>query len=116
MVLILFRSRLTGAAGADYDEMNAALRRRAEGFPGFVDLKSFTADDGERLTIVRWRDHDTLRAWREDPDHRAAQQLGRERWYEYYEIEVADLVRQQRFDRPETATGPASDRADTARA
>jgi heme-degrading monooxygenase HmoA len=113
MVLILFRSRLTEAAGADYAEMNAAMRRQAERFPGFVDLKSFTADDGERLTIVRWRDHDTLRAWREDPDHRAAQQLGRERWYEYYEIEVADLVRRRRFDRPEATAGPTN-RTDTA--
>jgi heme-degrading monooxygenase HmoA len=100
MIVILFRSRLTEAAGDDYramDEEIFALARRADGFEA---VKSFRADDGERLTIVWWRDAESLARWRNDPRHRVAQQTGRARWYESYDMEVAEVVRESRFRRP----------------
>ena len=51
------------------------------------------------LTVVHWRDAATLRAWRELPRHREAQRRGRERWYEQYKIETAEVVREGRFER-----------------
>ena len=99
MIVILFRSRLTAAAGADYSEMDARLEARARTADGFVDVKAYTAQDGERLTIVRWRDLESLRRWREDPQHRVAQEAGRQRWYEFYTTEVAEVLRESRFAR-----------------
>ena len=99
MIVVLFRSRLTGAAGEDYRATDAHLAERARTTPGFVDAKAYTAEDGERLTIVRWRDLETLKKWREDPEHRAAQAAGRARWYEHYELEVAEVVRESHFAR-----------------
>jgi heme-degrading monooxygenase HmoA len=103
MIVILFRSRLTNQAGEDYSAMDARMLERAQAAPGFVDVKSYTAADGERLTIVRWRDRDSLRLWREDPAHRVAQQTGRRLWYEWYDMEVAEVIRGSRFDRTEIA-------------
>lgn len=103
MIVVLFRSRLTGAAGEDYRAMDAHLAERARHAPGFVDVKAYTPEDGERLTIVRWRDPETLRQRREDPEHRVAQATGRARWYEYYELEVAEVVRESHFARPAAA-------------
>jgi len=100
MIVVLFRSRLTEAAGEDYRAMDAHLAERARNAPGFVDVKAYTAEDGERLTVVRWRDLETLRQWREDPEHRVAQARGRARWYQYYELEVAETVRESHFARP----------------
>ena len=45
--------------------------------PGFVDFKSFVADDGERVSIVTFASVETHRAWRDHPEHRAAQHMGR---------------------------------------
>ncbi|HEY1250101.1 MAG TPA: antibiotic biosynthesis monooxygenase [Thermoanaerobaculia bacterium] len=111
MILILFRSRLTPAAGDDYVAMNERMQELAEKADGFVDVKAYTAADGERLTIVRWRDLESLRRWREDPRHRAAQEMGRERWYEYYVSEVAEVVRESRFARPAVAAEGAAEAA-----
>lgn len=97
MLVILFRSRLTAAAGEDYEAMNARMEELARAAPGFVDVKGYTAEDGERLTVVRWKDAESLRQWREDPRHRTAQETGRRLWYEYYEMEVAEVVRETRF-------------------
>ncbi len=84
MIVILFRSRLTPEAGADYAAMQDRMDELARAAPGFVDVKAYTAEDGERLTVVRWKDLDTLRQWREDPRHQAAQEMGRKLWYEVY--------------------------------
>jgi len=93
MMIVLFRSQLTEAAGDDYAATAAAMVARARTMPGFVDFKHFQADDGERLAVIRWESEETLRAWAEDPEHRAAQRLGRERWYRYFRIDVAAVVR-----------------------
>ena len=67
--------------------------------PGFVDVKSFKAEDGERLTLVWWKDKESLRQWRELPRHRVAQATGRQKWYEYYKMEVATVERTSEFER-----------------
>ncbi len=88
MLVILFRSRLRAEAGADYQAMDQELEALARKSRGFIDVKSFRAEDGERLTVVWWEDRDSLREWRELQLHRQAQSMGRMKWYEYYKIEV----------------------------
>ena len=99
MLVILFRSRLTAQAGDDYARMADAMFEHAKTFPGFVDVKSFTAEDGERLTVVWWQDEETLKGWATDAKHRVAQHTGRDRWYEYYKMDVAQIVRVSNFTR-----------------
>ena len=105
MLVILFRSRLTEAAGADYVAMDQELEAVAREAPGFVDVKAYVAEDGERLTVVRWRDAESLRAWREQARHREAQRMGRASWYREYHIEVAEVVREADFARGATSAG-----------
>jgi heme-degrading monooxygenase HmoA len=99
MVVILFRSRLTAEAGEDYHSMAAEMLATAREMPGFIEYKMFRADDGERISVIWWQDQETLAAWRNHPRHRIAQKAGRERWYEYYNIEVAEVVRGGLFER-----------------
>ena len=100
MMLIAFRSKLTAAAADGYPEMADAMEKHARAFPGFVDVKAFTAADGERLTLVWWENEQTLAAWSKDAQHVVAKQMGRKTWYEYYKIDVATVVRSSNFTRP----------------
>ena len=99
MMLIAFRSKLMADAGDDYGAMAAAMEQHARQFAGFVDVKAFKAADGERLTLVWWQDEATLDAWSNDLKHGAAKSLGRAKWYEYYKIDVAKIVRTSNFER-----------------
>lgn len=99
MYLILFRSRLTSEAGPDYQDAATEMLAYAKQHPGYVDFRQYTADDGERLTVVRWKDAETLQSWREDPRHVAAKKRGRELWYETYDIDIAELKESKHFDR-----------------
>ena len=63
MVIVLFRLRLTPETGDDYSVMAAETDRLARSSPGYVDVKSFKAEDGERLPVVWWQDEKTLKGW-----------------------------------------------------
>lgn len=99
MVVVVFRSRLSAEAGDDYSEMAEEMLATAKEMPGFVEFKSFKSDDGERVSLVYWQDHETMAAWRSHPRHRIAQGNGRSKWYAYFRLEVADIVRETKFER-----------------
>jgi len=100
MLVVLFRSKLVEAPDG-YAEMAQEMLDLARTMPGFIDVKSFKADDGERLTLVWWEDEETLRGWRTNARHLVAQKTGRERWYAYYKLEVAEVKRAKDFVRPQ---------------
>jgi len=99
MLVVLFRSKLVDTPDG-YAEMAQEMLDLAKTMPGFVGVKAFKADDGERLTLVWWQDEETLRQWRTNARHLVAQKTGRERWYEYYTLEVAEVKRTKEFARP----------------
>jgi len=98
-LIILFRSKLTDQAREDYHAMNAELEILVRQNTGFIDVKSYTAADGERLTVVWWRDEESLAEWRNLMRHREAQNTGRQKWYEYYNVDVATITRSRSFVR-----------------
>jgi heme-degrading monooxygenase HmoA len=99
MIIVLFRSMMTEQAGEDYKAMAEEMLERARTMPGFVDFKTFRAEDGERLSVIHWESQETLRAWSADLRHVVAQRLGREKWYRYFHLEVAEVSRSYGFDR-----------------
>ena len=99
MVVVVFRSRLSAEAGDDYSEVAAEMLATAQEMPGFVEFKSFKSEDGERVSLVYWQDHETMAAWRHHPRHRIAQASGRAKWYAEFRVEVADIVREAKFER-----------------
>jgi len=99
MEVILFRSKLTAEAGEDYVSTDQKLEEMVKSNPGFIAAKGYTAADGERLTVVWFRDSESVKQWRNVPEHRAAQATGREKWYEFYKMDVATVTRTITFDR-----------------
>jgi heme-degrading monooxygenase HmoA len=103
-IVTVFRSRLRPDAGEEYGELAPRMEARARAMPGFLDFKTFVADDGERVSIVvfdSWAHHE---AWRTDEEHRRAQRRGRSALYESYTIQVAAELRVRHF--PEAFTDP----------
>ncbi len=98
MVISVFRSRLRPENEADFLALADRMMAIAESMPGFLSYKVFTAPDGERCSIVEFASHEQLLAWRNRPEHRAAQQEGRDRYYASYSLQVAEPVRESRFE------------------
>jgi septum formation protein len=98
-VITVFRSRLRQEAEEEYEPMAAHMDELARRMPGFIDIKSFAAEDGERVSIVTFASLESQKAWREQVEHRKAQRLGRERFYSEYRIQVSQQLSERSFQR-----------------
>lgn len=97
MTVTLFWSHLRDDAQPDYGEWATRMEKLARAMPGFVSFKTFRAEDGERLSVIAFENEEALRAWREHPEHREAQRLGRERFYADYRIQTCSVTRERSF-------------------
>ncbi len=97
-VVTVFRSRLLADAEANgYGELAAHMEDRARAMTGFVDFKTFAAADGERLSVIVFDTIAHQHAWRDDSEHRAAQQRGRDTFYCEYSISVCQELGRRNF-------------------
>ena len=87
-VITVFRSQRRPEGESAYHELADEMQRAARAMPGFVDFKTFAADDGERVSLVTFVDRVSHDAWRDDPRHRLAQQRGRNEFYVDYSVQV----------------------------
>ncbi|MEI7544288.1 MAG: antibiotic biosynthesis monooxygenase [Mycobacteriaceae bacterium] len=97
-ILTVFRSRLRSDAEAlGYHEVADEMERQARAMPGFLEFKTFTADDGERVSLAMFDSIDNHHRWRDHPAHQTAQQRGRADFYTEYRITVGQVVREISF-------------------
>ena len=96
-MITVFRSRIRRENVEEYENATARMDALARSMPGYVSHKGFTAEEGERVTIVEFESEETHRAWATHPEHREAQRLGRERFYAEFRIQVCMALRENAF-------------------
>ncbi len=99
MIVVVFRSRLSPDSDEDYEATAARMDTLAATMPGYIAHKAFTAEDGERLTLVEFESEEAIAVWRSHPEHVAAQHKGRSKFYSEFRLTVCDVLREQRFER-----------------
>lgn len=90
-ILTVFRSRLRPGVDSQYETLAAEISAIAKTMPGFLEEKSFTARDGERVTIVLFGNAESHLAWRDHPRHREAQVIGKTSLYMEYRVYSAEV-------------------------
>jgi heme-degrading monooxygenase HmoA len=91
-VITIFRSRRRPERLEAYLELMVEIEAAARAMDGFVDVKGFGAEDGERVTLVTFASPETHKAWRDEPRHRAAQRRGRDEFYLEYSVQVGECA------------------------
>jgi heme-degrading monooxygenase HmoA len=84
----------------DYGRVADEMSRLVTTVDGFIDETFYLSPNGERVTIVRFRDYESHKVWAKHPDHLVAQRRGREEFYSWYDISVAEEVYGRHFDGP----------------
>lgn len=100
MIVTVFRSRLREEARSEYMALAPQISALAKGMPGYISHKVFVAEDGERVTIVEFKDQESQRAWATHAEHVAAKKLGRASLYAEYAIQVCEVVRESKYVAP----------------
>ena len=96
---VIFTNRRAGDDEDGYAATAEAMRRLAARQPGYLGYESVRGDDGVGITVSYWRDEASLKAWKQVAEHAAARRLGRQRWYDAYELRVARVERAYNFER-----------------
>ncbi len=91
MLVVIFRARVRQLDEA-YAEFAAELRETALRDYGCIAFHS-AREGGEEIALSYWPDEDAIRSWRAHTRHLVAQRRGRERWYESYTVQVAQITR-----------------------
>ena len=107
MIAVIFEATPAEGRGEDYLATADALREHLLTQPGFISIERFQSltEPGKLLSLSFWQDETAVRRWREQSDHRQAQQAGRTEIFADYRLRVAQVLRDYgRFDRNEAPT------------
>jgi len=72
-----------------YAHMAERMVELATGQPGFLGVESTRGGDGFGITVSYWTSLEAIANWRADAEHQVAQETGKARWYQHYELRVA---------------------------
>lgn len=91
MVVVIFRARVR-MLDEDYGPVARRMRELALGEFGCTEFHS-VAEGRDEVSLSYWPSEENIRAWKAHPEHVLAQQGGRERWYESWTVQVAEITR-----------------------
>ena len=97
MIVTIFRNRLKTDNVQEYYETAERMSEIARSMPGYVSHKTFTAEDGERVTLVEFADEASQRGWSTEVRHQEAKKRGRAAFYTEYKLQVCELKYQHAF-------------------
>ena len=107
MIVTVFRSRLKAENAQEYYETAKRMSEIARGMPGYVSHKVFTAEDGERATVVEFADEASQQRWATEVRHVEAKKRGRAAFYQEYKLQVCEVKYEHAFTAPKTASQEA---------
>lgn len=95
MIVVLFEADVAPGAQEHYLQLASELRPLLAEIPGFISIERFQSltTDGKILSLSWWQDEESVRAWKENVQHQAAQQEGRHAFFASYRIRVAHVFR-----------------------
>ena len=96
---VIFSSTLSDNAEG-YGEMAARMVELAKAQDGFLGVESAARTSaGFGITVSYWRDLESIKKWKAQSEHAAAQRMGRDAFYKNYRLRVARVERDYGFDR-----------------
>jgi heme-degrading monooxygenase HmoA len=92
MYAVIFRAEFNHP-DAGYSAAAARLRQLALNDYGCLKFIS-CSEDGREIAISYWSSLEDIQAWKNNTEHRKAQELGKSRWYKSYKVEVVEILRE----------------------
>jgi len=78
------------------DQMMTAVKHQQ----GFVGVYSARDEDGIGITLSYWSSLDAIIQWKANKAHSAIQQRGKSEWYDWYQLQVCEILRIADGERP----------------
>jgi heme-degrading monooxygenase HmoA len=89
---VIFSSRRRGDDGG-YAETAQRMEHLVARQPGFLGIESTRDATGFGITVAYFDSEQSIAGWRDNPEHAAARERGRNEWYEHFELRIARVER-----------------------
>ena len=99
-IAVIFVAQRTSEDDDGYDKAASAMDTLAALQNGYRGMDSVRGADGLGITVSYWASDDAAKAWRDQPDHKAIRDAGRDRWYSHYSLHVAEATRSYDWQKP----------------
>jgi heme-degrading monooxygenase HmoA len=99
-VSVIFITQRTDEDADGYAAAANDMDRLAAKQPGYVGMDSIRGSDGLGITVSYWESDAHAKAWRDNHEHAATRDAGRDRWYSYYSLHVAEVTRSYDWQKP----------------
>ena len=92
---VIFTSEISETTEG-YNEMADRMEILAKEQVGFLGVESARNEIG--ITVSYWKDLDSIQKWKQNLDHKIAQDKGRFTWYKNYTVRIALVERHYSFE------------------
>ena len=92
----LFRFELCGNINEESKNELEKMKERVkkvDGYLGEEPCRSLFEED-KFVTISYWCDKEALKTWRDDSEHRQTRQIGKDKFFKWYEIQILESQRE----------------------
>ena len=105
MILAIIKYEIRPGMEAEFHEALDIMKERVKEYDGFLGEEPCKNLENEDIyiTIFYWRDRVSMQAWRNDPEHKRIQRLGKDRILKWYEIKIAEVEREYEWGKDENS-------------
>ena len=92
MYAVIFKAKTKKLDGA-YFEMAKRMRELAMNKYGCLEFIA-VSECANEIALSYWESLEQIKLWKENSEHLVAQELGKEKWYEDYTVEIVEIISQ----------------------
>lgn len=103
MMIVIVEFELRAGAESEFETALQQMQQQVQKYDGFLGEAACCSLDNNKkfVTLFYWTDRESIKAWREDPEHTKIQHLARKKIFAWYKIRVRELEREYEWARSE---------------
>lgn len=101
----IFTTQRSQSGDDVYEIIATRMLALAQQQQGFLGLESVRGDDGIGITVSYWTDHEAIQNWGRQAEHVSVQAMGRQEFYRWYRIRIAEVFTDRAFMSDDAVVG-----------
>ena len=100
MMIVIVEFELQAGAESEFETALQHMQQQVRKYDGFLGEAPCCSLDNEKklVTLFYWQDRQSIKTWREDPEHLKIQRLGCKKLFAWYKIRVCELEREYEWE------------------
>jgi heme-degrading monooxygenase HmoA len=96
MMVVIVEFELRAGAESAFGDALEHMQEQVKKYDGFLGEAPCCRIENDKrfVSLFYWRDRESIKAWREDPEHVKIQQLARNKIFAWYKIRVCEIERE----------------------